>query len=185
MSSSTSRKCVIAEKQGIASSVPSWQSRKSSSQKGNPRPTEKLGLKQNMAIIQKEISLAGSKGERRVLAVFDSGASYSCIQPELATELGLVDRLSKPLDFTTAKEGERLSATETTRLDFYINDYRFSDEFMLIPGLSEPVLIGAATLQKWRMKLDFETEEVIIDPKVTKLRLLLCSSTHKTAGGDS
>jgi hypothetical protein len=58
------------------------------------------------------------------------------------------------------------------RLNFYIEGYRFSDEFMVIPGLSEPVIIGAATLQKWRMKLDFETDRVIIDPRVTKLRLL-------------
>ena len=126
-----------------------------------------------MAIIQKEIKLAGSKGERRVIAAFDSGASYSCIQPELAAELGLVNKLPKPMEFSTAKEGEKLSATERTLLDFYINDYRFSDEFMLIPGLSDPIIIGAATLQKWRLKLDFETEEVIIDPRVTKLRLLL------------
>ena len=33
-------------------------------------------------------------------------------------------------------------------------------------------MIGAATMQKWRMKLDYDNEEVIIDPKVTKLRLL-------------
>jgi hypothetical protein len=43
---------------------------------------------------------------------------------------------------------------------------------MVIPELSHPVIIGAATLQKWRMKLDFENEDIIIDPKVTKLRLL-------------
>jgi hypothetical protein len=28
------------------------------------------------------------------------------------------------------------------------------------------------TAQKWRMKLDFEADEVIIDPRVTKLRLI-------------
>ena len=43
---------------------------------------------------------------------------------------------------------------------------------MLIPDLSEAVIIGAATLQKWRMKLDFDADEVIIDPRVTKLRLM-------------
>lgn len=131
-----------------------------------------------MAVIQKEIRLAGSKGQKGVLAVFDSGASYSCIQPGLAAELGLVDKLPEPMDFSTAKEGEKLSAIESTRLNFYINGYRFSDEFMLIPGLSEPVIIGAATLQKWRLKLDFETEEVIIDPRVTRLRLLFLFSSR-------
>jgi hypothetical protein len=60
-------------------------------------------------------------------------------------------------------------------INFYIDGYRFSDEFLLIPNLSEPVVIGAATLQKWRLKLNFETDEVIIDPRVTRLRLLFLS----------
>jgi 5-keto 4-deoxyuronate isomerase len=65
-----------------------------------------------------------------------------------------------------------LRATEAIRLNFYIDGYRFSDEFMLISDFSERIVIGAATLQKWRMKLNFETGEVIIDPRVTKLRLI-------------
>ena len=128
-----------------------------------------------MAIIEKELRLVGSKGEREVKAIFDSGASYSCIKPELAEELAMVEPLPEPMDFGTTKEGESLSAKEAIRLNFYIDGYRFSDEFMLIPNLSEPVLIGDKTLQAWRLKLNFETEEVIIDPRVTKLRLLFLS----------
>ncbi|HID64539.1 MAG TPA: retroviral-like aspartic protease [Anaerolineae bacterium] len=127
-----------------------------------------------MAVIQKEIRLAGSKGEQMVVAIFDSGATYSCIHPELAEELEVVLSLPEPMDFSTAKEEEELTATERVSLNFYFDGYRFSDEFMLIPTLSEPVIIGAATLQKWRMKLDFEADEVIIDPRVTRLRLLRC-----------
>jgi hypothetical protein len=80
--------------------------------------------------------------------------------------------MPEPLDFGTAREGETLTATERVILNFYINDLRLSDEFMLIPELSEPALIGAKTMQAWRMKVDYEREEVIIDPRVTKLRLL-------------
>ncbi|MFB0534500.1 MAG: hypothetical protein ACETWR_05920 [Anaerolineae bacterium] len=127
-----------------------------------------------MAVIQKEIRLAGSKGGQMVVAIFDSGATYSCIQPELPGKLEVVLSLPEPMDFSMAKEEEELTATERVGLNFYLDGFRFSDEFMLIPGLSEPVGIGAATLQKWRMKLDFEADEVIIDPRVTKLRLLRC-----------
>ena len=42
------------------------------------------------------------------------------------------------------------------------------DEFMLISGLSEDVILGANTLQKWRIKLDFEHDAVLVDPKVVK-----------------
>jgi len=31
--------------------------------------------------------------------------------------------------------------------------------------------MGAATMQKWRFKLDFEKEEVLIDPRVLRLRI--------------
>ena len=112
-----------------------------------------------MAIIEKELRLPGSKGESKVRAIFDSGASYSCIAPDLARELGMVEALPEPMEFGTAKEGDSLSTTEAIRLNFYIDGYRFSDEFMLIPDLSQPLVIGAATMQKWRLKLNFETDE--------------------------
>jgi hypothetical protein len=76
------------------------------------------------------------------------------------------------LEFETAKDGEKVIARGRVTLNFYIEGCRFSDEFMVIENLSEPVIIGAATLQKWRMKLDFENEAVIIDPRTTKLRLI-------------
>jgi hypothetical protein len=125
-----------------------------------------------MAVIQQEIRLEGSKGRKKVIALFDSGATYSCITPALAKQLAHCEPLPTPMKFGTAKNGEKVTAEECIRLNFYLNGYRFSDEFMLIPNLSEPVLIGAATLQKWRMKLDFEHDKVIIDPRVTKLRLI-------------
>ena len=111
---------------------------------------------------------------RRLLvrSLFDSGSTYSCISPELARYLGNVDPLPKPMEFGTAKDGEKVLAKERVSLNFYIGRYRFSDEFMIIENLSEKVIIGAKTLQAWRMKLDFENDDVIIDPRVTKLRLI-------------
>jgi hypothetical protein len=125
-----------------------------------------------MAIIQKEIELEGTRGRKKLVALFDSGATYSCITPQLAQELEPVLPLPQPLEFETAKDGEKVAARGYVRLNFYIEGYRFSDEFMVIENLSEPVIIGAATLQKWRMKLDFENDAVIIDPRTTKLRLI-------------
>jgi hypothetical protein len=56
-------------------------------------------------------------------------------------------------------------------LDFYIEGIRLSDEFLINEELSEEVSIGAATLQKWRLKLDFEQDRVLIDQMVTRLML--------------
>lgn len=131
-----------------------------------------MGKEVEMAVIEKKIRLNGSKGGEDAVAIFDSGSSYSCIQPKLAKRLGVIESLPKPKNFGTAEKKRTITAKEAVRLDFDLNGYTFSDEFMVIPDLSDPVIIGAATLQKWRMKLNFETDEVIIDPRVTKLRLL-------------
>jgi len=123
-----------------------------------------------MAIIEKEIELVGSRGRKKVKGLFDSGATYSCISRELAEALEILTPLPEPMSFETAERGRTLEAREHVSLIFYIDGYRFSDEFMVLPGLSEEVIIGASTMQKWRFKLDFEREEVIIDPRVTRLR---------------
>ncbi|WP_255035206.1 hypothetical protein [Lacihabitans soyangensis] len=47
-----------------------------------------------------------------------------------------------------------------------------SDEFLVVPGLSKNVVIGAATMRKWRIKLDFKQDMVIVDPKVAKMQLV-------------
>jgi hypothetical protein len=57
------------------------------------------------------------------------------------------------------------------RADLYYDDIRLSYEFMIVPSLSEEAIIGVNTLQKWRIKLDFENDTVVIDPKVPKLIL--------------
>lgn len=59
----------------------------------------------------------------------------------------------------------------TLRTDFYFNDICLSDEFMVVPDLGEDANIGANTMQKWRIKSDFENDTVIIDPKAAKLIL--------------
>ena len=125
-----------------------------------------------MAVIQKKIKLIGSKGSKEVVALFDSGATYSCIEPAFAKKLGMTELLPVAKHFGTAEKKRKVTAKERMSLDFKLNGYTFSDEFMLIPRLTESVIIGAKTLQAWRMKLDFENDEVIIDPRVTKLRLL-------------
>lgn len=71
----------------------------------------------------------------------------------------------------TAAEGHFIGVEERVTLDFYLEDVLLSDEFLLVPGLSEEAIISAATMQKWRLKLDFEKDTVHVDPKVARLQL--------------
>jgi hypothetical protein len=132
----------------------------------------------NMAIIRKEIELVGSKSRRKEIALFDSGATYSCIRKEIAQELEIILPLTRPLKLITAQERNYIEVKERVVLDFYISDYRFSDEFLIIENLSEKVIIGAKTLQAWRLKLDFEKEDIIIDPRVTEIQLIILISSQ-------
>jgi len=65
-----------------------------------------------------------------------------------------------------------MEVTLIIRTDFYLEDVQLSDEFLIIPGLSEDAIIGAATLQKWRIKLNFNTDRVEVDPKIAKLQII-------------
>ncbi|NQS98651.1 MAG: retroviral-like aspartic protease [candidate division Zixibacteria bacterium] len=124
-----------------------------------------------MSIIERNIRLEGPMGEKEVTALFDSGASFSCIRPEIAKMLEQPIPLRTPWQISTADEKTFMQVKEKVSLEFYIDDVRFSTEFYLVPGLTEEVIIGASTLQQWRFKLDFEKEEVIIDPRVTRMRI--------------
>lgn len=121
-----------------------------------------------MGIIRIPLRFAGSKGEKMVYALFDSGATYSCLSEETANEIETPAKLSTPLEIATASESHFVIIKEAMRADFYHEDIRLSDEFMVVPRLSEDAIIGVNTLQKWRMKLDFEHDKVIVNPKVAE-----------------
>jgi predicted aspartyl protease len=119
-------------------------------------------------IIRLPIRFEGSVGEKTLYGLFDTGATFSCIHPDYAEAISEPQRLFRPLEIETADKGRYMKITEAIRTDFYINDIRMSDEFYIVPNLSEETIIGVTTMQKWRIKLDFEHDTVIIDPKTAK-----------------
>ncbi len=123
-------------------------------------------------IIRLPLRFEGSKGEKNLYALFDSGATYSCINNEIVEDLEILTPLHTPMKLATASDSTYIEITNRVTLDFYHEDVRLSDEFLVVPGLSEEVIIGANTMQKWRLKLDFEHDTVIVDPRVAKLILI-------------
>lgn len=124
-----------------------------------------------MSIIKVPLQFEGSKGEKRLYTLFDSGATFSRISPKHAAELATLEKLRRPLEVATAAKDTYLKIDHRVALDFYYNDIRLSDEFLVVPNMSEDVILGVNTFQKWRIKLDFEHDTVIIDPKVAKAML--------------
>lgn len=123
-------------------------------------------------ILRIPLLFEGSKNSKNLYALFDSGATYSCLNEDIAEELEIFTPLHTPLRLSTASENVFMEITSRVTLDFYKDDIHLSDEFLIVPGLSEEAIIGAATMQKWRIKPDFENDTVIIDPKVAKLILI-------------
>lgn len=124
-----------------------------------------------MSIIKLPLRYEGSQGEKHLYTLFDSGATFSCISPECAEGLANLEKLFRPMEVATAAVGHYLKINHRITVDFYIDDVRLSDEFFVIPGLSEDAILGVNTFQKWRIKLDFEHDTVIVDPKVAKAML--------------
>ena len=125
-----------------------------------------------MSIIKHPLLYQGTKGEKYLYTLFDSGANLSCIHQDYIKELETPVYLGNIRRLATASEGHYIEINQRVTIDFYINDVLLSDEFLVVPNLSEEAIIGAATLQKWRIKLDFEHDRVIVDPKVAKLQLI-------------
>jgi predicted aspartyl protease len=124
-----------------------------------------------MSTLKLPLLFAGTKGEKILYTLFDSGANLSCIDEKCLENLEIAVHLGRKRRLATASEGHFIEISQRVTLDFYIDDVLLSDEFLVVPNLSEEAIIGAATLQKWRIKLNFEDDKVEVDPKVAKLQL--------------
>lgn len=124
-----------------------------------------------MSTIRLPLRYEGSKGEQTLFTLFDSGATFSYIHPDKVKKVSQLEKIRHPKLLSTAAEGHFIEIKHRVTLDFFIDDVPLSDEFLVVQGLSEEAILGVATLQKWRIKLDFETDSVIVDPKVAKLML--------------
>jgi hypothetical protein len=67
-----------------------------------------------------------------------------------AAELTELIAFKHPRRVATASEHHFIEITHSIRIDFYLNDVLLSDEFLVIPSLSEQAIIGAAMMQKFR-----------------------------------
>ena len=67
-----------------------------------------------------------------------------------------------------------LSVSESTGvLSVEVEGFNLFWHFLVVPNLSEELIIGADFLQRWKIKLGPKSERIIIDPKALKLKLVL------------
>lgn len=124
-----------------------------------------------MGLIYKDVALKGDKGDGEFHALWDNGCSESFIRRDLAEKVATILKLSAPREFEMGK-GTLSVAESTGILDVEAEGYNLFWHFLVVPDLSEELIIGADFLQRWKIKLDPENEKIIIDPKALKLKLV-------------
>jgi hypothetical protein len=125
-----------------------------------------------MSIIRYPLLFRGTKNDKYLYGLFDSGANLSAIRKDLADQIDVLIKLREPIRLATANSNDFMQVNYKFVGEFFLNDVQLSDEFLVLEDLSEEVIIGAATMQKWRMKLDFEHDTVSVDSKVAKLQIV-------------
>ena len=124
-----------------------------------------------MGLIIKKLRVYGDKGEKRLEVLFDTGASASFVRAGVVSELATVVKLPAPQVFALGDGVGRLRVSQAALLYVVIKGLHISDEFIVAPHLADDVILGARTMQKWRIKLDVEEEDVLIDRRVARLLL--------------
>lgn len=57
-------------------------------------------------------------------------------------------------------------------MDITIRGVTVFHTLIVVDEMGEEMIVGADMLQRWKIRLDPEREEVFIDPKVTELKLV-------------
>lgn len=123
-----------------------------------------------MSIIKQPVLYVGLKNEARLYTLFDSGAEYSCISEEHIDDICTVHPCLRRR-FATASGEHFLEVKGMAHLNFVINDVQLDDVFYIVSELSEEAIIGATTMQKWRIKLNFGQDTIEVKPRLWEPKL--------------
>lgn len=125
-----------------------------------------------MGLIVKEVEISGDQGSKRVKALFDSGASLSLIRRSAMQDVATEVKMPRPVSFQLGDGEGQLATDKWAPLLITVKGLGISDNVVVVEKLAEDLIVGAGTLQKWRVKLDLENDDVLIDPQVTELKLI-------------
>lgn len=113
-----------------------------------------------MGLIYRDIKLYGRKNECKVKALFDTGSSESFIRKDIAEKIGTLSEMPRP------------KTQYVIFPDIILDGHELFWTLVVVDGLTEEVILGADFFQRWKMKLDPETEKIIWDPVALKLKLV-------------
>jgi len=117
--------------------------------------------------IEVAVLFKGIKSETFLWAKVDEQRELSVIRKGLAERIDILIPQQRLIQSSTDGIDERYKLVS----DFFVDGVQLSDEFLVVEHLEAEVIIGAATIRKWRMKLDYENRIVLVGHKVAQLRI--------------
>lgn len=123
-----------------------------------------------MGLIYKQVKLTGPKAMREFTALLDTEASESFIRTEEAQQISTPYKMPEPITLELGKG--QLKADEAIFTYVDLDGVRLHWTFIVVSDLTEQVIIGADFFERWKIKLDPETEKIIFDSKALKLKLV-------------
>lgn len=123
-----------------------------------------------MGLIYKTVRLTGSRAEREVKALFDTGSSRCFLSREVAQSVGDVVPVAIPLQIETATAVTQ--ARDAIHVAIWLDGHPLQWTFYVVEDLTESAIVGADFLQIWKIKLDPEHETLVLDPNALKLKLV-------------
>lgn len=124
-----------------------------------------------MPVLYKTLIFQGNKGQTEVKALFDSGASASFVRTDIADKVGYIFSFRDKREIIVADGSRKSYDNRVLPAGFMLNDCPIVSEFKVVDNLSEEVIVGADTLQRNKITLDFDKDEVNTDkcPKFDRL----------------
>ena len=123
-----------------------------------------------MGLIYKQMKLGGNKGEMDVTVLFDTGASLCFVRKDVAEKVADISKAPARLKILTPSG--TLETEEAAILQLWVDGHALFWTFLVLPELSEDLIVGTDFFQRWKIRLDPEREDIIIDPNALKLQLI-------------
>ena len=124
-----------------------------------------------MGLIIKEYTVTGNRASDTVRVLYDTGAGASFVRRDIAEPLGEFAATAIPLHFMLADAQEGFAVDQVVSLIVDINGSQLMYHFYIADDLAEELIIGADMMQKWKISLDLDNEDVAIDPRALYLNL--------------
>jgi len=125
-----------------------------------------------MSIIKKSLDVEGNVGSVPIEVIFDSAASVSLIRRELAEKISTITSGVGKIRLTLGDGEGAVESDEVIYFRILVHEIPAPDMAYVVDKLAVPFIIGAKTLQSWRAILDFEKDDVVVDPGLADMMLL-------------